>query len=259
VAEVLEEHLRQSGLPPDSGHSEPFAVVKVGPLPYPIPNTRSGKRAVLIHDLNHLASGYRTDREGELEISAWELASGGCGIYGAAWVLDLAGLFAGLFVCRTRTAGAFRRGRSQRNLYPHAPDDLLAMDIDEARALTAAAPAGRLVRLPSPVHLAVLTLAAVPVFVAMSVAWWFLYPAWLLTRHRAPARRAVPCRPPEAASPPARLRPGSGRPNRGGRRGTGSVRSGPRRMGATAHRTHLGEAPWRPKPPSCGSATPTGA
>jgi hypothetical protein len=195
VAEVLEEHLRQSGLPPDAGDSETFAVVKVGPLPYPIPNTRSRKRAVRIHDLNHLVSGYRTDREGELEISAWELASGGCGTYRAAWVLDLAGLFAGLFVCPTRTVGAFRRGRSQRNLYPHAPDDLLAMAIDEARALTAAAPAGRLARLPTSVHLGFLTLAAIPVFAAMSVAWWFLYPAWLLTRHPAPARRAAPLPP----------------------------------------------------------------
>ena len=190
VAQVLEDHLRRSGLPPDAGASEPFAVVKVGPLPYPIPNTRSRRRAVRIHDLNHLVSGYRTDREGELEISAWELASGGCGHYGAAWVLDLAGLFAGLFVCRTRTVGAFRRGRSQRNLYPHAPDDLLAMDIDEARALTDVAPVGRLARLPASLHLAVLSLAAVPVFVAMSVAWWFLYPAWLLTRRRAHGRAA---------------------------------------------------------------------
>lgn len=78
MAAVLEEHLRESGLPSDAGDSERFAVVKVGPMPYPIPNTRSRRRAVRIHDLNHVVSGYHTDREGELEISAWELASGGC-------------------------------------------------------------------------------------------------------------------------------------------------------------------------------------
>jgi hypothetical protein len=188
MAAVLEEHLRASGLPPDAGDSEPFAVVKVGPMPYPIPNTRSRKRAVRIHDLNHLVTGYRTDREGELEISAWELASGGCGGYGAAWVLDLAGLLGGLFMCPGRTVRAFRRGRGRRNLYPYAPDELLAMDFDRARALTATAPSGVLARLPAPLHLAALTLAALPVALSLSLLWWVFYPAWLLTRR---TRRAA--------------------------------------------------------------------
>ncbi|HEY1652426.1 MAG TPA: hypothetical protein VGG09_11145 [Acidimicrobiales bacterium] len=182
MATVLQEHLRASGLPADAGDSELFAVVKVGPMPYPIPNTRSRKRAVRIHDLNHLVSGYRTDREGELEISAWELASGGCGRYGAAWVLDFAGLLGGFFVCPGRTVRAFRRGRHQQNLYPYAPDELLAMDVDRARSLTEAAPAGVLAGLPAPLHLGVLTLAALPVAAAMSLLWWVFYPAWLLTR-----------------------------------------------------------------------------
>jgi len=37
-------------------------------------------------------------------------------------------------------------------------------------------------RLPASVHLAVLAVAAVPVGAGMSVAWWVLYPAWLLSR-----------------------------------------------------------------------------
>ena len=184
MAAVLEEHLRGSGLPPDAGESERFAVVKIGPMPYPIPNTRSRKRAVRIHDLNHIVSGYHTDREGELEISAWELASGGCRDYGAAWVLDLAGLLAGLFVCPGRTVRAFMRGRHQQNLYPYAPDALLTMDVDRAEGLTRTAPSGLLSRIPAPVHLGLLVVASLPVVLAMSLAWWVLYPAWLLTRPR---------------------------------------------------------------------------
>jgi hypothetical protein len=183
MAAVLEEHLRASGLPPDAGDSQRFAVVDVGLLPYPIPNTRARKRAVRIHDLNHLVSGYRTDREGELEISAWELASGGCGRYSAAWVLDLAGLLTGLFVCRRRVVRAFRQGRGERNLYPYSPDDLLAMDFPDAWAMVRSGrPTGLLNRLPVSVHLSVLAVAAVPVGAGMSVAWWVLYPAWLLSR-----------------------------------------------------------------------------
>jgi ubiquinone biosynthesis protein Coq4 len=180
---VLEQHLRESGLPPDAGDSQRFAVVDVGLLPYPIPNTRSRKRAVRVHDLNHLVTGYATDREGELEISAWELASGGCGRYSAAWVLDLAGMLTGLLVCPRRVVRAFRRGRTERNLYPYDPEDLLAMDVEEARALVRTGrPSDPLSRLPAPAHLAVLALAAVPVAVVMAVAWWFLYPAWLVSR-----------------------------------------------------------------------------
>jgi hypothetical protein len=183
MAAVLEEHLRASGLPPDAGNSQRFVVVDVGLVPYPIPNTRARKRAVRIHDLNHLVSGYKTDREGELEISAWELASGGCGRYSAAWVLDLAGLITGLFVCRRRVVRAFHRGRSERNLYRYNPEDLLAMDLEVARTMVRSGrPAGLLSRLPAPVHLAVLTMAGVPVLAGMSIAWWVLYPAWLLSR-----------------------------------------------------------------------------
>ena len=184
MAAVLQAHLRASGLPADAGESERFAVVKVGPMPYPIPNTRGRKRAVRIHDLNHIVSGYATDREGELEISAWELASGGCRSYSAAWVLDLAGLLAGLFVCPARTVHAFRRGRREQNLYPYAPDELLAMEVDQAKQLASAPPTGALARLPAPVHLTVLLAASLPVMVAMSLAWWVLYPAWLFTRQR---------------------------------------------------------------------------
>ena len=42
MATVLEEHLRASGLPPDAGNTQRFAVVDVGLLPYPIPNTCAG-------------------------------------------------------------------------------------------------------------------------------------------------------------------------------------------------------------------------
>lgn len=115
LAAMLREHLLRSGLPADGGDTEPFAVVKLlGRIPYPIPNTKARKRAVKIHDLNHLVTGYLTDRKGELQISAWELASGGCQSYAAAWTLDLVGLFAGFFICPRLTVQAFLGGRSNR-------------------------------------------------------------------------------------------------------------------------------------------------
>jgi hypothetical protein len=58
------------------------------------------------------------------------------------------------------------------------------MDVDRAERLTRTPPVGLLSRLPTPMHLGLLVAASLPVMLAMSLAWWVLYPAWLLTRPR---------------------------------------------------------------------------
>lgn len=182
VREALVEHLAASGLPPDAGDSESFAVVKIFYLPYPIPNTRARKRAVRIHDLNHLVSGYKTDRIGELEISAWELASGGCRDFVAAWVLDLAGLLGGLVVAPKRTVRAFLAGRRQQNLYGFEYEKLLNLTVQDARQLAREPLPTRIRRVSAGLHLAVLVLLSLPAAAAMTIAWYVLVPAWLLNR-----------------------------------------------------------------------------
>jgi hypothetical protein len=185
LGSALSAHLAASGLPPDGGDSEPFAVVKIALFPYPIPNTKGRKRAVKIHDLNHLVSGYQTDRIGELEISAWELASGGCQNYGAAWVLDLAGLLGGLIVAPRRTVRAFTAGRHQQNLYRYAFDELLSLPMAEARARVDRPGVSWVRRIPAVVHLSAMTLLALPAALVMAGAWYVLMPAWGITRLRA--------------------------------------------------------------------------
>jgi hypothetical protein len=65
------------------------------------------------------------------------------------------------------------------------------MDLSQARALTAGPPTSGLARLPAAVHLVALTLAALPVAVAMSLLWWVFYPAWLLSRLTRRIRRTA--------------------------------------------------------------------
>jgi hypothetical protein len=178
----LADHLEASGLPPDAGNSDPFAVVKILYLPYPIPNTRARKRAVRIHDLNHLVSGYSTDRIGELEISAWELASGGCRDYVAAWVLDLAGLLGGLMVAPRRTLRAYWAGTKQQNLYPFEYEEVLSLSVVDARQKASEPLATRRRRVSAGVRLAALIVLSIPVAVAMTLAWYVLIPAWLVSR-----------------------------------------------------------------------------
>jgi hypothetical protein len=80
------------------------------------PNTAGRVRAVKLHDLHHVLTGYDTSWTGEGEIAAWELASG-CRDHWAAWALNAAAALIGVFVAPRRIQRAFARGRRERNLY----------------------------------------------------------------------------------------------------------------------------------------------
>lgn len=124
----------------DGGYGAAWVDFKVGPVPFPFPNTPQRVVAVKFHDLHHVLTGYDTDFPGELEISAWEIAAG-CKRYAAAWTLNLAGLFAGLFVCPKRVFAAFVRGRRSDTLYGEAFEPLLERTVGDLRAERVAAQA----------------------------------------------------------------------------------------------------------------------
>jgi hypothetical protein len=106
------------------------------------PNTAGRVRAVRLHDLHHVLTGYDTSWAGEGEIGAWELASG-CRDHWAAWTLNASAAFIGLFVAPRRVLRAFARGRRERNLYDvELSDALLGETLGALRArLGIAAPA----------------------------------------------------------------------------------------------------------------------
>jgi hypothetical protein len=131
----------------DGGDSLKWVPIKILGLTLYIPNTEGRRRAVRIHDLHHLVTGYQTDFRGEAEIAAWELASG-CWRWPAAFVLNLGGLGIGAAIAPRRIARAWAHGRRTRNLYTehHGIDHLLPRTVDETRAalgLDQAAPAVR--------------------------------------------------------------------------------------------------------------------
>ncbi len=107
--------------------------LKIGPLPFAFPNSSSRKAAVPLHDLHHVATGYRTTWTGEGEIGAWEVGAG-CGRYWAAWYLDLTAFGLGMWISPRRMFRAFVRGRRSRSLYDRAMgEDLLALRVGELR------------------------------------------------------------------------------------------------------------------------------
>lgn len=132
VRESIERHHAESGIAPDGGLSDRWVVIKIGRIPMPFFNTAARRRALALHDVNHLVAGLGSGNVGEAEISAWELASGGCGPYLAAWALDLAGMLLGM-VWPIHVIRAFGAGRTMKNVYGLDVDQLLDMDLTELR------------------------------------------------------------------------------------------------------------------------------
>jgi hypothetical protein len=100
----------------DGGYGDKWVELKVGPMRFYLRNGAGRVRAVKLHDLHHIATGYQTDWKGEFEISGWEIG-GGCGDYATAWLINLGGLAAGLMVAPKRVYQAFVRGRHGTSLY----------------------------------------------------------------------------------------------------------------------------------------------
>lgn len=129
-----ERYLRDNGF--DASYEERWVKLKAGRVTFWLPNAPGRVRAVKLHDLHHLVTGYATDWTGEAEIAAWELASG-CGAYGWAWALNLSALPIGLVLAPRRMLHAYARGRRSRNLYRSGAvvdDALLARPVGELRA-----------------------------------------------------------------------------------------------------------------------------
>lgn len=124
-----------NGFGADGGDSLRWIPIKLLGLTLYIPNTEGRRRAVRIHDLHHVVTGYRTDLRGEAEIAAWELASG-CWRWPAALVLNVAALGIGALIAPRRIAQAWARGRRTGNLYGerHGVEPLLPRTVGEVRA-----------------------------------------------------------------------------------------------------------------------------
>jgi len=101
----------------DGGYQDRYFKLKIGSVFIPVPNTKTRIAAVKIHDIHHVLTEYTTSWQGEVELSAWEIASG-CEKYSAAWILNFGSFFIGLFLFPRHLYRAFFRGRKcATNLY----------------------------------------------------------------------------------------------------------------------------------------------
>lgn len=81
------------------------------------PNFEARRKAVLWHDMHHIATGYSAASIlGESEIAAWEIAAG-CGTYRAAYFIDLSAVMMGILINPWKVLKAYARGKRTTNLY----------------------------------------------------------------------------------------------------------------------------------------------
>jgi len=131
----------------DGGYDAKWVKLALGPIPFAFPNSAARVRAVRLHDLHHVATGYDTSVLGEAEIGAWEIGSS-CRGFVAAWILNLYAMVLGFWINPGAVFRAFVRGRRSGNLYAGVWDEaLLEMRVGELRQqlrLTRPASAARL-------------------------------------------------------------------------------------------------------------------
>lgn len=68
----------------DGGYDAKWVKLALGPIPFAFPNGAARVRAVRLHDLHHVATGYDTNVLGEAEIGAWEIGSSRLGLSASA-------------------------------------------------------------------------------------------------------------------------------------------------------------------------------
>ena len=135
IRDALAAHYTAHGLPADGGAADPWFRIRLGPVSLRLPNPPARRRAVLYHDVNHVATGYNTTfSEGEVAIAAFEVGAG-CGHFAIAWFFNLCALAIG-FVSQPRSAlRAFVRGRRSVSIYhsPPSPAAFAAATVGEIR------------------------------------------------------------------------------------------------------------------------------
>lgn len=116
VHQALTEYFQQNNFGPNGGYDQTWVHLKFGPLTIPLYNSKARRRAVPLHDLHHLATGYPTTPQGEAQIATWEIAAGVHDKW-FAFAINLPAVLYGLVLWPRTTLAAWRAGRASESLY----------------------------------------------------------------------------------------------------------------------------------------------
>jgi hypothetical protein len=143
VRQALHAYWAENGFD-ETAYTDKWTPVSFFGLHFSIPNTKSHQRALRLHDLHHVATGYGTDLVGEGEISVLEVRRdlSKVGLYVAVIIASVA--FTGIFISPRRMLAAFRETHDSACLWaldvPY--EELLEMSVADLRALLRLPPDG---------------------------------------------------------------------------------------------------------------------
>ena len=132
LAEARQRYFDANGFS-EAAYTDRWVTIPLGPVNVRLPSTAGRRRAIPLHDLHHVATGYDTTLIGEAEIGAWELAAG-CHDQLAARIYNGMAVATGLLLAPRRVLQAWRRGRRSSTLYGAAyTPALLQLRLSELR------------------------------------------------------------------------------------------------------------------------------
>jgi hypothetical protein len=136
VREGRDAYLLENGFKVED-YDAPRTPASLMGLEFSVPNTPAHRRAIMQHDLHHVATGFGTDPAGEGEIAAWEARNGLGPLDAYVRSLVIVGLLGGWLFAPLRTLRAYRAARTSGTLFGCRDEDyeaLLAMTVGELRA-----------------------------------------------------------------------------------------------------------------------------
>jgi hypothetical protein len=132
VRDALDDFVARHGLSRDEYNATTYWIELFG-RKLRLPNPRSRRIMVPLHDLHHIATGYAADMRSEAEIGAWELRAG-C-TTPMLWFINTSAALIGLAIAPRRTWRAFRAGTGATTLYRlgASQTDVLGLTVGELR------------------------------------------------------------------------------------------------------------------------------
>ncbi len=143
LRDALGMYLAENGFTAEA-YDSPTTSGSLFGLKYAVPNPPSHQRAVRLHDLHHVATGFGTDHAGEAEISVWQARRGirASGMYVTSIVTM--NVLLGIVFAPRRTLHALRSSTSGASLFglPVDYEGLLERTVGELREMLAIPPQG---------------------------------------------------------------------------------------------------------------------
>lgn len=117
IEHALNDFYNQHGYGEGGGINKKWDMIQFGPISLPLPNLKSRRINIYLHDINHLVTEYDTTWKGESSVTSWEIASGGWGNIYFAWWLTLWGMAVGVMFYPRHSYNAFQAGLRMRSAF----------------------------------------------------------------------------------------------------------------------------------------------